>query len=73
MGADKVKFVRMKLYLSQAQLAKEIDVSFAADNRGRKVRDMSRNLHPLGDLTTSAKSTVLYLIIQMTLRHRQEL
>ena len=31
--ADKVKFVRMKLYLSQAQLAKEIGVSFATVNR----------------------------------------
>ena len=31
--ADKVKYVRMKLYLSQAQLAKEIGVSFATVNR----------------------------------------
>ena len=31
--ADKVKHVRMKLYLSQAQLAKEIGVSFATVNR----------------------------------------
>ena len=31
--ADKVKFVRMKLYLSQAQLAKEIGVSLATVNR----------------------------------------
>ena len=31
--ADKVKHVRMKLYLSQMQLAKEIGVSFATVNR----------------------------------------
>ena len=31
--SDKVKYVRMKLYLSQAQLAKEIGVSFATVNR----------------------------------------
>ena len=31
--ADKVKFVRMKLYLSQAQLAEELGVSFATVNR----------------------------------------
>ena len=31
--AGKVKFVRMKLYLNQAQLAKEIGVSFATVNR----------------------------------------
>ena len=31
--AEKVKFVRMKLYISQAQLAKEIGVSFATVNR----------------------------------------
>lgn len=31
--ADKVKYVRMKLYLSQAKLAKEIGVSFATVNR----------------------------------------
>ena len=31
--ADNVKYVRMKLYLSQAQLAKEIGVSFATVNR----------------------------------------
>lgn len=31
--ANKVKYVRMKLYLSQAQLAKGIGVSFATVNR----------------------------------------
>ncbi len=31
--AEKVKHVRMKLYLSQTQLAKEIGVSFATVNR----------------------------------------
>lgn len=31
--ADKVRQVRMKLYMSQSQLAKELGVSFAAVNR----------------------------------------
>ena len=57
--ADKVKFVRMKLYLSQAQLAKEIGVSAyrLPPSIGGKAKDMSRNLHLLVDSTTSVKST----------------
>lgn len=31
--SDKVKHVRIKLYLTQAQLAKELGVSFATINR----------------------------------------
>lgn len=31
--ADKIKFVRMKLHLSQAQFEKEFGVSFATVNR----------------------------------------
>ena len=31
--ADKVKFMQMKLYLSQARLTKELGTSFATVNR----------------------------------------
>lgn len=39
--ADKVRQVRMKLYMSQSQLAKELGVSFAAVNRWK-----NQNIEP---------------------------
>ena len=43
--ADKVKHVRMKLYLSQMQLANEIGVSFATFNRWENQGIESRLAH----------------------------
>ena len=45
--ADKVKYVRMKLYLSQSQLAKEIGVSFATINRWEN-KDLEPQLVSIG-------------------------
>ncbi len=57
--ADKVKFVRMKLYISQAQLAKEIGVSFATVNRWES-KGYEPQLASLGRFSDFCKKKHIY-------------